>query len=90
MLHLTLFWWFLFPHKPSSDTVEWRPRVTIDLAAHLGEWQLNQDKLVSAHRGISLQPNPLIQWASDNTIVNTDCLTMKPLNMVSFLAVHTL
>ena len=34
MLNLTLFLWFLFPNKPSSDTVKWRPCVTIDLAAH--------------------------------------------------------
>ena len=87
MLHLTLFWWFLFPYNPSSDTVEWRPGVTIDLAAHLWEWQLNQDKLVSGHRGISLQPNPLIQRASDNTVIHTDGFTLKPLKSVFYLYV---
>ena len=90
MLHLTLFGCFLFPNKPSSDTVKWRPCVTIDLAAHLEEWQLNQDKLLSAHRGISLQPNPLVQWASDNAVVHIDCFTMKPLNTFMFSSLKSM
>lgn len=89
MLYLILFWWFLFAYKPSSDTVD-GPCVTIDLAAHLGERQLNQDKVESAEQGITLQTNPLSQWASDDTIVHIHYFTMKPFKIVFFLAVDEL
>lgn len=71
---------FLFSAKTSGDTAKWQLRATIDLAAHLGEWQLNQDKVAPAREGISLHPKPLARWAGDDAIVNTrmqNCDTIK-------------
>lgn len=60
-----------------SDPVEWQPLVTIDLEAHLEEWQLHLDKLASAHPAISLQPDPLIQRARNDTVVQTHWFLKK-------------
>lgn len=89
--HLVLMgfcFFFLFSTKASGDTVKWQLRVTIDLAAHLEEWQLNQDKLASARGGISLHPSPFVQRAGDNVIVNPGRLAVdaiKNLFLSSFM-----
>lgn len=68
---------FLLANKPSNDTVEWWLFVKIDLAAHLGEWQLNQDVLQTACQVISLQEkknpktNTVSLWRYNSSHRNT-------------------
>lgn len=54
---------FLFSAKPRRDTLKWQLRVTVDLAAHLGEWRLNQDKVAPPCEGIS--PHLRDSWKLD-------------------------
>lgn len=53
---ISFSFFFFNSSKLSSISVKCQPSVTIDLAAHSGGWQINQDKLASVHRSVSLHP----------------------------------